>query len=34
MHVLRPVDLESNMEVGGLSDMQDMVVGDVPEVVA
>ena len=32
--VLRPVDLESNMDVGGLSNMQEMVVGDVPEVVA
>ena len=32
MDVLRPVDLESNMDVGGLLNMQEMVVGDVPEV--
>ena len=32
--VLRPVDLESNIVIGGLLNMQEMVVGDVPEVVA
>ena len=31
--VLSLVDMESNMEVGGQSNMQEMVVGDVPEVV-
>ena len=30
---LRPADLELNIEVGELSDMLDMVVGDVVEVV-
>ena len=34
MDVLRPVDMDSNMDVGGLSDMQEMVVRDVPEVLA
>ena len=32
--VLRPVDMESNMDIGVKSDMQEMVVGDVPEVLA
>ena len=35
MDVLRPVDMgESNMELGVKSDMQEMVVGDVLEVLA
>ena len=32
--VLRPVDMESNMDIGVKSDMQEMVVGDVTEVLA
>ena len=32
--VLRAVDMESNMDIGVKSDMQEMVVGDVPEVLA
>ena len=32
--VLRPVDLESNIVIGGLLNMQEMVVEDVQEVVA
>ena len=31
--VLRAVDMESNMDIGVKSDMQEMVVGDVLEVV-
>ena len=34
MDVLRPVDMESNMDIGVKSDMQEMVVGDVMEVLA
>ena len=34
MDVLRAVDMESNMDIGVKSDMQEMVVGDVPEVLA
>ena len=34
MDVLRAVDMESNMDIGVKSDMQEMVVGDVPEVPA
>ena len=32
--VLRAVDMESNMDIGVKSDMQEMVVGDVLEVLA
>ena len=32
--VLRAVDMESNMDIGVKSDMQVLVVGDVPEVLA
>ena len=32
--VLRAVDMESNMDIGVKSDMQEMVVGDVTEVLA
>ena len=34
MDVLRAVDMESNMDIGVKSDMQEMVVGDVTEVLA
>ena len=34
MDVLRAVDMESNMDIGVKSDMQEMVVGDVMEVLA
>ena len=34
MDVLRAVDMESNMDIGVKSDMQEMVVGDVLEVLA
>ena len=34
MDVLRAVDMESNMDIGVKSDMQVLVVEDVPEVVA
>ena len=34
MDVLRAVDMESNMDIGVKSDMQVLVVGDVPEVLA
>ena len=34
MDVLRPADMESNMDIGVKSDMQEMVVGDVMEVLA
>ena len=34
MDVLRAVDMESNMDIGVKSDMQEMVVGDVLEALA
>ena len=34
MDVLRAVDMESNMDIGVKSGMQEMVVGDVTEVLA
>ena len=34
VNVLRAVDMESNLELGVQLDMQEMAVGDVPEVLA